>query len=199
MENKDIRTDSRLIVSELLTEPIISKYMARLKSEQPYTFRHSINVAYLTAEVCFSKAPENKISDVVCGALLHDIGKLEMPLELLNKPEKLTDKEFNLIKHHPMQGYLLVQNDALPQITKDIILLHHEKPDGMGYPYHYKDDEIPHDVKIVTACDIYDALTENRCYRPDINYSSYDALKIIAEKETIEDITYLLLALCPDK
>lgn len=199
MENKDVRTEARLIVSELLTEPVVAKYISQLKIEQPYTFRHSINVAYLVAEVCLSKLPTDNMKDIVSGALLHDIGKLKVPTAILTKPDKLTDEEFDQIKLHPIYGYRMLKEESISQLTKNIVLLHHEKPDGMGYPYHYKDDTIPKDVKIVTACDIYDALTENRCYRPDVNYSSYDALKILAEKECIEDIIYLLLALCPDK
>lgn len=199
MHNKNIKTESRLLISELLTDPIVSKYMSQLQQEQPFTFRHSINVAYLTAEICLTKDPENNVHDVVKGALLHDIGKIKIPLSILTKTTQLTDKEFDKIKAHTIKGYEMVKDEPIAQITKDIILYHHEKNNGMGYPYQKTDEEIPEDVKIITVCDIYDALTEHRHYRPNIDYNAYEALKILVEQENIKDIVYLLLALCPDK
>lgn len=199
MDDKNTKTESRLLISELLTDPIVSPYMSRLQQEQPFTFRHSINVAYLTAEICLNKSPENNVRDVVMGALLHDIGKLDIPLSILTKTTQLTDEEFDTIKLHTIKGYELIKNEPLPQIAKDIILCHHEKPNGKGYPYHKSGDEIPNDAKIITVCDIYDALTEHRCYRPNIDYNAYEALKILVEQENITDIVYLLLAFCSEK
>jgi putative nucleotidyltransferase with HDIG domain len=173
--------------------------LLRLRDEQPFTFQHSINVAYLTAEICLAKAPKNNINDVVMGALLHDIGKLEIPIRILTKVKKLTDKEFDEIHKHTLYGYEMIKDTDLPQITKDIVLHHHEKNDGSGYPSHLAGEEIDDDIKLVTMCDVYDALTEQRCYRPDTIYHAIDAFEILCVSNLSKDLTMLLLALCPDR
>lgn len=197
MENKDIRTEARILVSELLLEKNINKYMERLKDKKRFVFKHCINVAYLTAEITQQiYSDQEEIKNIVTGALLHDIGKLYVPDKILYKRGRLTDDEYELVKKHTIWGYDLIKEEAFTDLTKDIVLSHHEKSSGAGYPYHKKGEEISQGVQIVTVCDMYDALTEKRTYGDE--NSAYSALKIIAE-EKIEDSYFLLLAGCPDK
>lgn len=210
MNNKDISTNSRILISELLLNPTISKYMIELKELRPEVFTHSINVAYLSAEVCFAMMKEAKfnnensnlaqcdyrfVEDTVIGALLHDIGKLKISNDILLKKGRLSDEEFKIIQNHPIYGYELIKDEPFSDVSKEIILSHHEKLDGAGYPNHKRDIDILKQVQIVTVCDIYDALTEKRAYRND--KSIYTAFKILSE-ERIDELAFLLLASCPD-
>ncbi|MNX81967.1 Cyclic di-GMP phosphodiesterase response regulator RpfG [compost metagenome] len=100
------------------------------------------------------------------GALLHDIGKNQIPDFILNKPAKLTEAEFNVMKSHPEKGLRLIENYrwATPEI-KGIIMHHHEKWAGGGYPYNLKGTNIPEMARVVAVCDVWDALISNRVYK----------------------------------
>ena len=97
--------------------------------------------------------------------MLHDIGKLKIDPKILNKKGKLTDEEFEEIKKHPVLGYEIVKDMDLPEKIKEAVLMHHEKINGTGYPSGLKGEEISNYAKIVSICDIYDAMTSTRTYR----------------------------------
>jgi len=98
--------------------------------------------------------------------MLHDVGKALMPMDVLNKPGKLTNEEFTIIKNHPVEGHrLLVEGNTTRQIPLDVCLHHHEKVDGSGYPHRLKGDEITLFSKMGAVCDVYDAITSNRPYK----------------------------------
>jgi HD-GYP domain-containing protein (c-di-GMP phosphodiesterase class II) len=98
--------------------------------------------------------------------LLHDLGKAKMPMEVLNKPGKLTEEEFRIMKSHPAEGHrMLVEGGAVGAIPLDVVLHHHEKMDGSGYPKGLKDAEISLFAKMGAVCDVYDAITSNRPYK----------------------------------
>jgi putative nucleotidyltransferase with HDIG domain len=99
------------------------------------------------------------------GAYLHDLGKVRVPHEILNKPGRLTDEEFAIMKMHPVWGVELVASIEFPWDIKPIIRSHHEKYDGSGYPDRLLGDEIPLSAQIICAVDVYDALTTTRSYR----------------------------------
>jgi len=132
-----------------------------------YTYRHSVNVCVLS--IMTAKAlhySEAEIRDIALGSLLHDIGKAHVKYGLVQKPSPLTEEEKEEMKQHATYGYELVKNmPSLPYSVKQIIRLHHEKRDGSGYPLKLKEMEIPQYVRIVTVCDMYDAMTANRIYR----------------------------------
>jgi putative nucleotidyltransferase with HDIG domain len=100
------------------------------------------------------------------GAYLHDVGKVRVPHEILNKPGPLTPTEFAAIKRHPEWGVDLLENAEFPWDIKPIIRWHHEKLDGSGYPYGLRGGEIPLAAQIICVSDVYDALTSDRSYRP---------------------------------
>ena len=132
-----------------------------------YTYRHSVNVTILT--ILTAKAMgyvESEIKEIALGALLHDIGKALVPGNLIKKKGRLTPEEESIMKTHPQVGYELVKDlDILPRSVKDIIRLHHEKLDGSGYPNQVSGLNIPKYVRLITVCDMYDAMTTTRSYR----------------------------------
>lgn len=96
---------------------------------------------------------------------MHDIGKIGIPEEVLNKPTKLTKSEYDLIREHPVSGERIIKHIDLFQAYRPIIRSHHERMDGKGYPDGLKGEEIPLDVRIVSLADAFDAMTTSRAYR----------------------------------
>lgn len=145
----------------------IMECLSNVKNKDEYTYQHSVNVAFysmLTAR--WLQLPEYMIRDIIQAALLHDLGKIKIPLEILNKPGKLTEEEFAIIKKHPQMGYDLVKNrPEVHQNIVDAILQHHERIDGSGYPNGLKDRQIGLYGKIIAVCDVFDAMTQNRVYK----------------------------------
>lgn len=153
-------------------------FMRLLKQYDQLTYYHCIAVALLTNLVC-NRLPlkGEQTQKIVIGALLHDIGKIRIPKEILNKPGALTKKEYEIMKHHVWFGYQLLQEDLeIDQVTKEIVLCHHEKEDGTGYPFGYKKDQLDQSVKIVALCDFYHALIADRCYRKGLPVQVVDQM-----------------------
>lgn len=133
----------------------------------PYTYKHSVNVSVLSILTAKSlNYSEADVKNIALGAFLHDIGKMLVKQDLITKADSLTDAERKEVEKHPYLGYKLIKNiESLPFTAKQIVLMHHEKLDGTGYPFGLKGIEIPEYVKIVTICDMYDAMVTNRVYR----------------------------------
>ena len=141
--------------------------LARLKNADDYTYMHSVAVCALMIALArqLGLDPETTRKLGLAG-LLHDLGKAAMPMNVLNKPGKLTDEEFSIIKRHPEEGYrMLAENPDVCAITLDVVLHHHEKTDGSGYPKGLKSEEISLHAKMGAVCDVYDAITSNRPYK----------------------------------
>ena len=110
-------------------------------------------------------ADQGQLTTIRMGAYLHDVGKVKVPHQVLNKPGRLTDEEFEIIKRHPVWGVELLAAVEFPWNIKPIIRSHHERYDGTGYPDRLKGDEIPLGAQIICIVDVYDALTTTRSYR----------------------------------
>lgn len=138
-----------------------------LKSHDNYTYAHSVNVAILSIVTGMAIGCDYaKLKNIGIGAMLHDIGKASIPVDILNKSGKLTADEFELIKKHPEIGYKKSKSNLdIEPTARSIILQHHEKLDGTGYPGGRTSDTIHQFAKIVAIVDIYDALTSERPYR----------------------------------
>ena len=143
----------------------------------PYTHGHSQRVARYAALIATTmRLPEEQINKVRTAAAVHDVGKLEVPLEILNKPGRLTDEEFDVIKTHALRGAEMVRALGDPELT-EMVAHHHERLDGSGYPARLGGTEIPLGARIIAVADTFDALTSTRAYRPAKRQS--EALGII--------------------
>ncbi len=142
-------------------------YLMKIKDYDDYTFTHSVNVGILAMTMASKHGLEEKlVREIGLGAFLHDVGKLMIPKEILNKKEKLTGDEFEVIKKHPEYGYEYVaKHDHIPPNALDIVLYHHENYNGKGYPKNLQDEEIPIGARITSICDVYDALITPRPYK----------------------------------
>ena len=158
-----------------------------LINNQKAFYNHSVNVALYT-KILLNQIkkdyPSCKINDTLefyieMASLLHDIGKVKVPLYILNKTEPLSYLEFDLIKKHPQLGYIIVANNfdklaktnedrKFVEICKNVILFHHERWDGSGYPYGIKGNKIPWEAQIIAIVDSFDAMTYSRCYQDAI-------------------------------
>jgi putative nucleotidyltransferase with HDIG domain len=141
--------------------------LSRIRSHNEYTFNHSLNVAILCGLIGKWLGYSGQVlKDLILAGLLHDIGKALTPLEILNKPGKLTMDEMEVIKLHPVQGYNLVSNrEDISDEVKIGILQHHERLDGSGYPLGLSKDAISNFSCIISIADMYDAMTAERVYR----------------------------------
>ena len=155
--------------------------LARLKTADDYTYMHSVAVCALM--IALSKQlnlDEAQTRSAGIAGLLHDLGKAAMPMAVLNKPGKLTDEEFAIIKSHPAEGYqMLLAGHNVDPVTLDVVLHHHEKTDGSGYPENLKDMEISQFAKMGAVCDVYDAITSNRPYKA--GWDPAESLRRMAE------------------
>lgn len=150
-----------------------------LKICDEYTFKHSVDVASIAMIVARqSKMPEKDVNQIGVAGLLHDLGKSEIPNEILNKPARLTDEEFEVMKSHPLKGYNLLKDkpDIAPEILMGV-LQHHEKMSGNGYPLALPAAKISPYAKILAVADIYDALVTERPYKS--GFSPRDAVEMI--------------------
>jgi len=155
--------------------------LARLKTVDDYTYMHSVAVCAMMVGLAKQLGlEEHQIRLAGMAGLMHDLGKALMPMEVLNKPGKLTDAEFSIIKTHPVEGHrmLLTGRDVDPMVL-DVCLHHHEKTDGSGYPKGLKSDEISLFAKMGAVCDVYDAITSNRPYKS--GWDPAESLRKMAE------------------
>ena len=167
------------------------------------TYAHSLNVALLAN--IFGRwlhYDEDQLKILTVAGLLHDIGKVLIPAEIIKKPGRLTKEEFDIIKQHPYKGYRLLQSKKVDENIAQVALMHHEKCDGSGYPIGLKGPKINELAKLITIVDIYEAMTAKRCYHQGIcpfdvirmyeddGYVLYDPKYLVPFLQGISD-TYL--------
>lgn len=155
--------------------------LARLKTADDYTYMHSVAVcAMMVALARQLGLDEQQTRSAGLSGLMHDLGKAMMPMEVLNKPGKLTEAEFTIIKTHPAEGHRLLAADShVDPMVLDVCLHHHEKIDGSGYPKGLRGDEISLFAKMGAVCDVYDAITSNRPYKS--GWDPAESLRKMAE------------------
>jgi putative nucleotidyltransferase with HDIG domain len=164
---KPIRNSVCKMIDELMEVKDTMVNLQDLKSNDQYTFSHSVNVCVLSLITGISmNYDEEKLRELGIGAMLHDIGKIRIPNEILNKPESLTAEEFKIIKKHTNYGYeILKKSKVLSTYASYIALTHHERCDGEGYPLGLRGEEIHEFSRIVSIADVYDAITSDRIYK----------------------------------
>ena len=169
---KQVEVERVQPISEQLVESVFRNKdalisLSRIKDKDHYTFMHSVSVAGLM--ITFARAmgyPMDLIKEISIGGMLHDVGKMMTPDNVLNKPGKLTNDEFKVMKHHVVYSRELLEGKpGITQAALDVAALHHERIDGTGYPFGLKGDEISEVGQMSTIVDVYDALTSVRVYK----------------------------------
>lgn len=157
--------------------------LKELKNYDEYTFVHSANVAVIASTLAVRLGySRDRTIEIGVGGLLHDIGKAIVGFRIVNKPTELTVEEIKNLMEHPHYGYKISENNRnITRFQKQAILLHHERPDGMGYPFgfdfHSFIARVPRDVRLISICDAFSALTTERAYKPA--YTHKRALRIM--------------------
>ncbi|MGQ9800154.1 MAG: HD domain-containing phosphohydrolase [Candidatus Saccharicenans sp.] len=157
-----------------------------VESRDPYTAGHQRRVSDLARSIatklCF---PNEQIDEIRLAALVHDLGKISVPAEILNKPGRLNEHEFNLIKDHPRVGYEIIKTIEFPWPVAEIIYQHHERLDGSGYPLGLKDGQIHPMARILAVADVVEAMLSHRPYR-----SAFGPQEVIQEISVNRGLTY---------
>lgn len=156
------------ISASVMLNPGVFVSLSRLKNKDDYTYLHSVTVCALMVALGRQLGLDDALlRDAGMAGLLHDLGKAMIPLEILNKPGKLTAAEYAIVKKHPRDGYNLLagNTDSGAIAARDVSLHHHEKFDGTGYPERLEGNGISLLSRMAAVCDVYDAITSNRPYK----------------------------------
>jgi len=144
--------------------------MKVVETRDPYFTGHQQRVSKLATAIAKEmRLPQDKVEGVRFASLVHDIGKVNLPTEIVSKPSKLIEVEFNLIKNHPRVGYNILKKVNFPWPIAEIVLQHQERVDGSGYPRGLKGDEILIEAKILGVANVIEAMSSSRSYRPAIS------------------------------
>lgn len=174
------------IVELILTDDDATSYLTKITSHDFYTYTHSVNVGLLAvsmAKVLFRGSNAHNMHELGAGFFLHDLGKVQIDLAIINKPGRLSTDEMTVMRNHPAIGFKLLSDaHQLSEECKTIVFQHHERYDGTGYPKQLRGEEIHLYGKICALADVYDALTSNRPYRKGM--PPFDAL-VLMKKEMI--------------
>lgn len=169
--NLNSLNDSMVMLDDLVdyiqTENYINLNLYEVKVYDDYTYIHSVDTGIMSIFLGVNMGlPKDQLRELAVASLFHDIGKTKVPSEIINKPTKLTDEEFEAVKMHPTYGKeILKKNPQFSNIIIDSVASHHEKFNGMGYPLGLKGKEIPLYGRIISVCDVFTAITSDRCYR----------------------------------
>lgn len=153
--------------------------IGQLRIFDEYTYSHAVNVSSMCSAMAMTIGmTEKEVEHIALGGLLHDIGKMKIPIEILHKPGKLTEEEFEIIKNHSMFGYSFLKEEMnMPEEIAIIALQHQEKYGGFGYPSNLKAEEISKPAQIASIVDVYDALVSTRPYKKAM--PSHEAIRIL--------------------
>ncbi len=157
-----------------------------VEARDPYTAGHQRRVAVLAKAIAQEMGlPEEQVSGLHLAAIIHDLGKIHIPAEILSKPGKLSRIEFELIKTHPQEGYNILKDVKFPWPIADIILQHHERMDGSGYPQGLKGEQILLEARIMAVADVVESMMSHRPYRPGLGIEA-----ALEEIEQNRDVRY---------
>ncbi len=203
-ERKQIEKDfqSSLLRLKKAIGSTIQVLVAVLESRDPYTAGHQNRTANLAGSIATAMGlPQEKIEEICMASIIHDIGKLSIPTEILTKPSKLMNIEYSIIKEHCKKGYEMLKDIESPWPLAEIVYQHHERLNGTGYPRHLHGDEILMEARILSVADVVEAMASHRPYRASLGIEAaleeieknrgilYDAfvadtcLKLFREKE----------------
>lgn len=165
------------MVDSIVRNPDAQLWLSNLRKRDEYTAIHSMNVCIFALSFArYLGFNTEEMNEIGIGALMHDIGKMRVPLEILNKEGKLTKEEREIVKQHPQHGLdILKDSKGLPDSTIEVVYSHHERKQGTGYPQGLVETQIHLFARIVAIVDVYDAITSDRVYHHGMN--TLDALK----------------------
>lgn len=191
-ESSLVRMRSKILVvlNELIAHPGYGKLLEQLRQHDEYTYRHSIGVAFISRWIAETeRMSRDEIRSLTQAAILHDVGKLQIPGEILNKPGSLTMEEYYQIRCHSECGYDLLKsvkdemsdNIEYSERIALVALQHHEREDGSGYPYNLTSERIDRWSKIVAVADVFHAMISNRVYKAPA--TALQVLKMLNEEK----------------
>lgn len=185
-DSYSVKSSVKNMVREVLTNEEAMMMMIMLKNNDDHVAQHCLNVSILSIGFArYLGFSEQQIEDIGVGALLHDIGKVKVDNKLLNKTDKLTDKDMQQLCMHPQYSYQILQKKKdLPPSVVDIAVCHHERLGGQGYPRGLKAEQISQRVRIVSIIDTFEALTSDQPHRKAL--SVVEAYKILMQDKNIK-------------
>ncbi len=182
----DITNES---IDAIFNNPDSLSCMLNIRHKDEYLLEHSVSVSiYITLFARYLKMERKVIEQLSIGAFLHDVGKIMIPDEILNKPGKLTDDEFTIMKTHANHSIdIIKKTPGISKLSFEVAALHHEKLNGQGYPFQVKADKIHKYGRMIAICDIFDALTATRVYKKGFPHGkAFAILRELAQQEHLD-------------
>lgn len=176
-------------INAIFNNPDSLACIVNIREKDQYLLEHSVAVSvYITLFARYLKLDRDIIEQLSIGAFLHDIGKIRIPDEILNKPGKLTDEEFTTMKTHANHSIDIIKNTPkISELSIEIAALHHEKIDGSGYPFQVKGENISQYGRMIAICDIFDALTATRVYKKGLPHpKAFAILRELAQSNHLD-------------
>jgi putative nucleotidyltransferase with HDIG domain len=192
------------MIQDTVSSSSFYELFSMLQSKDDYTYRHNISVGIISTLIGrWMNLPASDLSLLTLGATLHDIGKAKIPEEILHKPDKLTAKEYEIMKKHTIFGYELIKNTVgMSHRCALIALQHHEREDGRGYPFGLRGNKIDFLSKIVAVADVFHELTSDRNHRSakpfyqvinQIHYYAFDAFDPLVVNVFMQKVMYTMV------
>ena len=176
-------------IDTIFKNPDALACIINIRQKDEYLLEHSVSVSILISIFArYLNIDKQIVRQLAVGAFLHDVGKIMIPDSVLNKPGKLTDKEFTVMKTHVNHSIKIIeQTKGISEISLEVAALHHEKLDGTGYPYQISENKITQYGRMVAICDIFDALTADRVYKDGYSHiKSFSILRKLAEQQHLD-------------
>jgi len=170
------------IVDCIEEDPGCIRAISGLADHDLYTYLHSIRVAAYSTAIAYQMGQQNRdaLKIIALGAIFHDVGKSSVPMQIINKSGPLLDSEWMAMKAHPTEGLKKINDSDLHHVSREIIIHHHERLNGSGYPHGLTADSLMEEVQIATLADVFDALTSSRSYQN--KRSRFEALDFIKHR-----------------
>lgn len=188
---EEVKDTTRQYINSLFKNPNAISCLQNIRDKDQYLLEHSIGVATLTAMFArYLKLDEEIIHHMAIGAILHDVGKIDIPGNILYKPARLTHAEFDVMKSHADHSIdRLRKTSGLSKLAMSTAALHHEKLNGKGYPKGLIGNDIPINGRIIAICDVFDALTATRCYKQGFTHTkAFDMLRKMAAEGELDTL-----------
>ena len=176
-------------IDTIFNNPDALACIINIRQKDEYLLEHSVSVSILiTIFARFLKIKKSIVRQLAVGAFLHDVGKIMVPEEVLNKPGKLTDDEFTVMKTHVNHSIAIIEKtEGISEISLEVAALHHEKLNGMGYPRQISKENITKYGRMIAICDIFDALTATRVYKEGYSHiKAFSILRKLGEQDHLD-------------